>query len=87
MDRLEPSLGRSSTPSGGFGTGWEADPARFFIGDLESLLNETRTEAAAFIGAPADGFAFVPNATVGVNIALRSAPLGLADELIVTDHG
>ena len=65
----------------------EADPVRFFATDLEGLLDEARLAAAAFIGAPADGFGFVTNATAGVNTALRSAPLGVGDEILVTDHG
>jgi isopenicillin-N epimerase len=49
-------------------------------------LEEARQAAAAFLGADPDGFAFVPNATTGVNAVLSSLALGAHDEVLVTDH-
>lgn len=64
----------------------EREPVRFFVRELEPLLDAARAELASFIGADADDLAFVPNATAGVNTVLQSLPLGPGDELVVTDH-
>ena len=64
----------------------ESEPVRFMVRELEPLLDAARARLAGFLGAPADGIAFVPNATTGVNAVLRSLPLGEGDELLVTDH-
>ena len=64
----------------------EAEPVRFMVRELEPLLDAARERLAAFLGAPADGIAFVPNATTGVNSVLRSLRLEEGDELLVTDH-
>jgi isopenicillin-N epimerase len=65
----------------------ELDSVRFFAFDLPDLLTDAREKAAGFIGADPDGFAFVSNATAGVNTALRAAPIGPGEEILVTDHG
>jgi isopenicillin-N epimerase len=62
----------------------EREPVRFFVRELEPLLDEARQALAAFIGADAAGLAFVPNATAGVNAVLRSLDLDKFDELLVT---
>lgn len=64
----------------------EREPVRFFVRELEPLLDETRRTLAAFLGADAAGLAFVPNATAGVNAVLRSLDLDKLDELLVTNH-
>jgi isopenicillin-N epimerase len=64
----------------------EAEPVRFFVRDLEPLLDAARAELAAFVGADPAGLAFVPNATAGVNAVLRSLDLDQHDELLVTNH-
>ena len=58
----------------------------FFAIDHDGLLAEAIAASAAFVGADPDGFAFVPNATTGVNALLRSLPLAEGDEVLVTDH-
>lgn len=62
----------------------EREPVRFFVRELEPLLDAAREEVAEFLGADAAGLAFVPNATAGVNAVLRSLDLDKFDELLVT---
>jgi isopenicillin-N epimerase len=63
----------------------EREPV-LFMAELEPRLDRAREELAAFLGAPAADLAFVPNATTGVNTALRSLALGPGDEILTTDH-
>ncbi len=67
----------------------EAAPMRFFVLDWQSELDRARAGLAAFVGADPERTAFVPSATTGVAIALRSiaSALSTGDEIIVTDHG
>lgn len=64
----------------------EREPVRFFVRELEPLLDDAREVLARFIGADPQGLAFVPNATAGVNAVLRSLDLDKHDELLVTNH-
>ncbi|HVR41062.1 MAG TPA: aminotransferase class V-fold PLP-dependent enzyme [Thermoanaerobaculia bacterium] len=64
----------------------EREPVRFFVRELEPLLDDARREVAQFIGADAEGLAFVPSATAGVNAVLRSLDLDKHDELLTTNH-
>lgn len=64
----------------------ERDPVTFFSIDYDGLLGEAIEASAAFVGADPAGYAFVPNATTGVNALLRTLPLGEGDEVLVTDH-
>jgi isopenicillin-N epimerase len=64
----------------------EGDALRFFIRELEGLLDQARDALAAFIGADPEGLAFVDNATSGVNTVLRSLVLREGDELLTTSH-
>jgi isopenicillin-N epimerase len=64
----------------------ERQPVQFLGRDLEPLLDHARSVLAEFLGADAEGLAFVTNATMGVNTVLHSLPLGSGDELLTTDH-
>jgi isopenicillin-N epimerase len=64
----------------------ERGPARFFVRDLERLLDDARAVLAEFVGADAADLAFVPNATVAVNTVLRALRLAPGDEILTTDH-
>jgi isopenicillin-N epimerase len=64
----------------------ERQPVQFFVRDLEGLLDEARASLGAFLGAPANDLAWVPNATTAVNAVLRSLSFERGDELLTTDH-
>lgn len=64
----------------------ERQPIRFFVRDLEELLDQARGRLAEFLGAEAGDLVFVPNATAGVNAVLRSLQFEKGDELLVTNH-
>jgi isopenicillin-N epimerase len=68
----------------------ESEPVRFMATELEGALDEARAEAARFVGADPEGFAFVTNATTGVSTVLASLAadghLKPGDELLTTDH-
>jgi isopenicillin-N epimerase len=64
----------------------EREPVRFFVRELEPLLDDARSALAAFVGASADDLAFVSNATAGVNAVLRSLRFVPGDELLTTNH-
>ncbi|MFH1104330.1 MAG: aminotransferase, partial [Actinomycetota bacterium] len=51
----------------------ESDPVRFFVTEHPGLLGEAVQRCARFVGADPEGFAFVTNATTGVNTVLRAA--------------
>jgi len=64
----------------------ELEPVRFFIRELEPLMEETRKKMAAFIGAAAGDLVFVQNATAAVNTVFRSLQLNPGDEILITNH-
>ena len=64
----------------------EREPIRWFVEDLEPLLDRARHALARFISADAEGLAFVANATVGVNTVLRNLRLSPGDELLTNTH-
>jgi isopenicillin-N epimerase len=70
--------------------GWqrelEGQPVEFLGRRIRGLLAEARAALGAYLNAPADDLAYVPNATHGVNIVARSLGLGAGDEVLATDH-
>ena len=64
----------------------EREPIRFFLRDFQELWDTALRRGADFVGADPTGFAFVNNASTGVNTVLRSLNFEPGDELVVTDH-
>jgi isopenicillin-N epimerase len=69
-----------------FRTRLEAAPMKFFVLDWQELLDDSRTQLAAVLHAPADRLVFTTNATTGVAIALGSCQIGVGEEVVTTDH-
>ena len=64
----------------------EANAMKFFLHDLEGLLDHARGHLAAFLRADPEELVFVDNATTGVNTVLRSLVFEPGDEVLTTDH-
>ncbi len=64
----------------------EQEPVRFYVRELEELLDLSRSKLAAFVDADPEGLAFVSNATTGVNTVLASFPFRAGDEVLITNH-
>ncbi len=66
--------------------GWqiamEADPSSFFRRDLAGLIRRAADRVAAFLGGRGEDWAFVENATSGLNAIIASLALGPGDELL-----
>ncbi len=60
----------------------EADPSTFFRRDLPVLLRDAASRVARFMGGRGDDWAFVENATAGMNAIIASTPFGEGDELL-----
>jgi isopenicillin-N epimerase len=60
----------------------EADPSTFFRRDLPGLLRRAADRVAAFLGGRGEDWAFVENATSGINAIIASLALGPGDELL-----
>ena len=62
--------------------------ARWFWGDEfgPGRLAEARAALAEFVGARTDDLVFVPNATSGLNAAIRSLKLHPSEEILTTAH-
>jgi isopenicillin-N epimerase len=64
----------------------EREPVRFFLREVDALVDEARGELATFVGADPEDLVFVNNATTGVNTVLRSLDFERGDEVLVTNH-
>ena len=60
----------------------EADPSTFFRRDLPGLLRGAAERVAAFLGGKGEDWAFVENATSGLNATIASLELVPGDELL-----
>jgi isopenicillin-N epimerase len=64
----------------------ERNPSEFLGRRFDELTSAARAELAMFVGARPDDLVFVPNATSGLNAAIRSLRLGPDDEVLTTRH-
>jgi isopenicillin-N epimerase len=64
----------------------ERNPSEFLGRRFHELTEEARAELAMFVGARPEDLVFVPNATSGLNAAIRSLRLGPEDEVLTTRH-
>lgn len=64
----------------------ERDAIRFFVEDLEPMLDAARLSLGRFLNADPEGLVRVVNATAGVNIVLRSLRFNPGDELLTNSH-
>lgn len=64
----------------------ERNPVDFLGRRSAQLLAGARAALAAVVGARHDDLVFVPNATTGVNVVVRSIALSPGDEVLTTDH-
>ena len=64
----------------------ERNPVEFLARRFDELSAGARAALAAFVGARPDDLVFVPNATAGLNAAIRSLRLEPGDEVLTTRH-
>jgi isopenicillin-N epimerase len=60
----------------------EADPTTFFRRDLAGLIRRAADRVAAVLGGRGEDWAFVENATAGLNAIIASLPLRSGDEIL-----
>src|SRR6266478_2761961 len=60
----------------------EADPSGFFRRDLPGLVRQAACRVAQFLGGRGEDWAFVENATAGLNAIIASLALAPGDELL-----
>lgn len=64
----------------------ERQPVEFLGRRFNDLMRTARQALGAYVGADADDLVYVTNATVGLNIIVRSLLLEPGDEILSTDH-
>ncbi|MDX9911997.1 MAG: aminotransferase class V-fold PLP-dependent enzyme [Phycisphaerales bacterium] len=64
----------------------ERDPVRFFMQDIETLMDRTRDAVGALIDADPASLAPAPNSTVACATVLRHIAWNPGDEIIVSHH-
>lgn len=64
----------------------ERNPTEFLQRRLYDLTAAARAALAAFVGATVDELVFVPNATAGMNVVIRSLGIRPGDEVVTTRH-
>jgi isopenicillin-N epimerase len=67
---------------------WESATSRFIFEEFSDAVETARADVAGFVGASAEGLAFVRNVTTGVASVVRSIEpwLGPGDEILVTSQ-
>jgi len=64
----------------------EANPMEFFVRKMGGYLDRVRAELGGFLQGKRENFAFVPNATAGMNVIARNVELSPGDEVLLNDH-
>jgi isopenicillin-N epimerase len=64
----------------------QSNPIDFFTRKLDRLLDHAAEKMAKFVGCKAGDLAFVPNATVGMNVVAANIQLEPGDEVLLNDH-
>lgn len=64
----------------------EREPVQFIDKRLDHALDGARERLARLVDCPMDDLVFVTNATIGLNIVIRSLDLQPGDEILTTDH-
>lgn len=64
----------------------ELELVRFFMLDVEPMLDRARTALGAFVSADVSGLAFLPNVTQAVATVIDNLSLEPGDEILVNDH-
>lgn len=64
----------------------ERQPVEFLGRRFNDLMRQAREPLAAYLHTAPDNIVYVPNATVGLNIAARSLRLQPGDEVLSTNH-
>lgn len=64
----------------------EREPVRFFVEEFEQALADARALLSPILGADPGDWAFIANATAGVNAVARSLELQPGDELVTSTH-
>ncbi|MBK7403900.1 MAG: aminotransferase class V-fold PLP-dependent enzyme [Phycisphaerales bacterium] len=64
----------------------ERELVKFFMIDVEPLLDRARQAVADFVGCDLQGLAFLPNVTQAVATVIDNLELRQGDEILVNDH-
>ncbi|MGH2542447.1 MAG: aminotransferase class V-fold PLP-dependent enzyme, partial [Ardenticatenaceae bacterium] len=64
----------------------ERQPVEFLARRYRALMAEAREALGRYVGADPDDLVYLPNATTGLNVVLRSLPLEPGDEVLATNH-
>lgn len=64
----------------------ESEPIRFFVEELQPLMDRMRQAVGAFVKCGPEGIAPMPNASIAVATVLENVRLGAGDEILTTTH-
>ena len=64
----------------------ERNPMAFFVRRQDALLDEASRALGKFVGCRSENLAFVPNATVAMNVVAQNTPLAAGDEVLLNGH-
>lgn len=64
----------------------ERQPVMFLGREFDSLMYAARKDLGDYLNAKPEDLVFVPNATYGVNVVVKSLNLKVGDEILTTDH-